>query len=132
MRTFIAIVLTLGTFSLSAQTDNTEKIAGLLGTGNSKALSGYFTPNVDLTVVETDDVYSKAQAEQILKKFFEENPPSTFKIEHDGKTKAGDRYVIGTLSTSKGKFRVTYFLKQINDAQLIKQLRIEESSDEIR
>ena len=130
MRFFIAIVLMLGSFCLSAQ--GTEKIADLLGAGNSKVLSGHFTPNVDLTVVDTDDVYSKAQAEQILKKFFEESNPTNFKVEHDGKTNAGDGYVIGTLSTQKGKYRVTYFLKQMDQSLLIKQLRIEESSDEIR
>jgi len=120
----------MATTAAFAQNDTAEKIADLLGAGNSKILSSYFTPNVDLTVIETDDVYSKAQAEQILKKFFQENEPISFKIEHDGNTKAGDRYVIGTLGTEKGKFRVTYFLKQMNGTQLIKQLRIEEGSDD--
>ncbi len=132
MRTFISIALLVSTFTLSAQSDNSAKIASLLGAGNSQGLSRYFTPNVDLTVLSSDDVYSKAQAEQILKKFFDEKPPTAFKIEHDGETKAGDRYVIGNLMTASGKYRVTYFLKQLNETQLIKQLRIEEGSEDIR
>lgn len=109
-----------------------DRVGQLLGSGNTKELSLEFTPNIDLTVLETDDVYSRAQAAQILKKFFQDHPPKAFSKEHNGKTKAGDSYVIGILSTSNGNFRTTYFLKQVKDEQRVKQLRIEKDRDGLR
>lgn len=132
MRTLIATVTFLMANMIMAQSNGAGQIGQLLGAGNAKELSAHFTSNVDLTVLSTDDVYSRAQAEQILRKFFQENPPSAFKKEHDGKTKAGDSYVIGTLVTSNGSFRTTYFLKQVEVSLRVKQLRIEQIRDELR
>ena len=108
-----------------AQTDITPVVITLIQGGKSAELSNYFIPNIDLTVLDNDDVYSKQQAAQILKKFFEMHVPKKFTIEHEGKSKLDDSYRIGKLTTEKGDFRVTFFLKKIGDKNLIKQLRIE-------
>jgi Domain of unknown function (DUF4783) len=113
---------------VKAQKDITPDVIRLLKSGNSAELSGYFIPNIDLTVLENDDIYSKEQASQILKKFFEAHKPKNFVIEHEGKSKLDDSYRIGKLTTEKGDYRVTFFLKKIGDKILIKQIRIELNS----
>ncbi len=102
-----------------------DEIIQSLKTGNSKTLSDYFNQNVEMVVLENDNVYSKAQAQQIVNKFFSSNPPENFTIIHQG-GKEGAQYVIGNLITSKGTYRVYFLLKKNSGKDYIHQLRIEE------
>lgn len=102
-----------------------DEILQSLKTGNSKTLSEYFNQNVEMVVLENDNVYSKAQAQQIVNKFFSSNPPENFTIIHQG-GKEGAQYVIGNLITGKGTFRVYFLLKKSGGKDYIHQLRIEE------
>ncbi|MBL7951206.1 MAG: DUF4783 domain-containing protein [Flavobacteriales bacterium] len=124
---FTTVLLALG---LHAQDDVKEKVVQAMRTGNSKDLAGHFIPNIDLTIKETADVYSKAQAEQIVRKFFNDNPPVDLVIEHSGVSKLGDKYFIGILRTTTGYFRVTFFLKKTDTVFQVKQLRIENSKND--
>ncbi|MCB0795615.1 MAG: DUF4783 domain-containing protein [Flavobacteriales bacterium] len=105
-----------------------DKVVLALKTGNAKELSSHFIPNIDLTVGKNSDVYSKAQAEQILDRFFEELDPRSFEVEHEGVSKMGDSYYIGNLTGAERTMRVTFFLKRTGSDLQVKQLRIEPSS----
>src|SRR5512133_2780441 len=70
-----------------------DEIILSLKSGNSKSLSEYFNQNVELVVLEYDNVYSKAQAQQIVSKFFSSNSPESFNVVHQG-GKEGAQYVI--------------------------------------
>jgi hypothetical protein len=128
------LVLLLSTallaIGLQAQDDVKEKVVQAMRTGNSKDLAAHFIPNIDLTIKETADVYSKAQAEQIVRKFFNDNPPVDLVIEHSGVSKLGDKYFIGILRCNTGYFRVTFFLKKTDAVFQVKQLRIENSKND--
>lgn len=108
----------------SAVAQNTDEIIASLKSGNSKTLSQFFNPNVELVVLENDNVYSKAQAEQIVGHFFESNRPESFTLMHQG-GKEGAKYVIGNLKTANGTFRVYFLLKKNGGKDYIHQLRIE-------
>ncbi|HBS85226.1 MAG: hypothetical protein A2W91_04675 [Bacteroidetes bacterium GWF2_38_335] len=101
-----------------------DEIILALKTGNSKTLAKYFDANIELKILEDEDIYSKTQAELILKDFFIKNKPVDFKILHDGGE--GVKYAIGTITTSKGSYRVTVMYKVSDGQPLVKTLRIEE------
>ena len=101
-----------------------EDIILSLKSGNARILSGYFNQNVELVVPDNDNVYSKAQAQQIVGNFFSLYTPVSFTIIHRG-GKEGAKYVIGNLSTKEGTFRVYFLLKQSEGKDYIHQLRIE-------
>jgi hypothetical protein len=109
---------------VSAQALVPDEIIQSFKSGNSKTLSEYFNQNVELVVLENDNVYSKAQAQQIVNKFFSTNIPESFNIIHNG-GKEDARYVIGNLATSSGSYRVYFLLKKNNGKDYIHQLRIE-------
>ena len=109
----------------AAQAEVKDRVVLALRTGNAHELATHLLPNVDLTILDNSDVYSKGQAEQILRKFFDEHEPSDMTIDHEGVSKMGDAYYIGKLTTARGGFRVTFFLKKTGGAALVKQLRIE-------
>ncbi len=123
MLQFIAVALfVLASNILQAQVP--DKILKSFKNGNSKTLSEYFNQNVDLVVLENDNVCSKAQAQQIISKFFNTYQPKDFTIIHQG-GKEGAEYVIGKLETNNGNFRVQFLLKKSGGKDYIHQLRID-------
>lgn len=110
--------------ALPSEAQVPDEIILSLKSGNAKVLSGYFNQNVELVVLDSDNIYSKAQAQQIVGNFFSGHPPENFTIIHQG-GREGAKYVIGNLETKNGKFRVYFLLKQSEGKNYIHQLRIE-------
>ena len=90
--------------------DISDDVASAVKTGNASNVAKFFSANVDLKILDKEDVYSKAQAELILKDFFAKNPIKSFAIIHKGTSKSGDQFAIGTYETSTGKKFRSYFL----------------------
>ena len=124
----ISTILIFINIGISKAGDLPDGIVNSLKTGNAKELSKFFNANIDLTLIDKQEIYSKTQAELILKEFFSKNIPSNFTVIHQGE-KEGSKYVIGNLTTSKGTFRVSLFLKNQDNTQVIQQLRIESGNE---
>ena len=120
---FILGLLLVSTVAKS-QIEIPNDIIKSLERGNAKLLSDYFNDNVELVVLDNDNVYSKAQAKQIVKNFFDSFVPESFTIIHRG-GKEGSKYVIGNLKTNNGNFRIYFLLKKEKGKDYIHQLRIE-------
>jgi hypothetical protein len=99
-------------------------IINAISAGNATALSKYFNNTVELTLLDNEGVYSKTQAEMILKDFFAQNPPKQFKILHQG-GKESSKYAIGSLNSNSKTYRITLFFKSEGEQVLIHQFRIE-------
>ncbi len=117
----LILTLLIGLTSFAQIPDN---VILSLKSGNASSLSKYFNKNIELVVIDKDDVYSKAQAEQIVSNFFKKHKPKGFEVIHDGEKK-GTLYGIGNLLTDKGTFRVYFLLKKNSGKSYIHQLRIE-------
>jgi hypothetical protein len=126
MKTFkIFLLLLLVTGSVKAL-DIYDDIANAIRSGDSKQIATYFSNSVDLTIMNQEDVYSKAQAESIVKNFLIKNPPKTFSILHKGSSKEGTLYAIGNLvSTNNKTFRISFFVKMVSGKYMIQELRFE-------
>ncbi len=122
---FLLLFFALPFSGLKAQTGVKDQVVSAIGSGNAAALAKHFVANVDMALPSASDYYSKAQAEQILRKFFEEHRPKGLTIVHEGTNRGGDSYYIGNLATANGDFRVTFFLKKNGDVFQVKQLRME-------
>ena len=102
------------------------KVFDAMKVGNSTELAKYFNNSVEVAILETEAVYSRQQAEQVVKNFFEKNSPKNFTLLHQG-GKSEAQYAIGTLEITNGKkFRVYFLVKEQSGTPLIHQLRIEE------
>ncbi|MBN1597913.1 MAG: DUF4783 domain-containing protein [Bacteroidales bacterium] len=104
--------------------DVPQGIISAFYTGNSSKLSEYFNQTIELTLFDKEEIYSKTQAEIIMRDFFTQNKPTQFKIIHQG-GKEHTSYAIGNLICASKKFRVTLLLKTENSSVYIHQLRIE-------
>ena len=104
--------------------DPLDKIALAIQAGNAKALAAYFDNTVEITIQNDEGVvYSKAQAEQVMKDFFMKNSPTSFKIMHKGSSVGNSMYGIGTMQTSKGGYRVNVFYKKNGADYVIYKLK---------
>jgi len=118
----LSLFLVQNAFSQSAEK---ESIASAIQKGNAQAVGSYFAKSVDLTLDDLEDIYSKDQAIVILENFFSDNPPTSFKLKHEGKSKLEDHFYIGDLKTEGQNYRLTFFLKKEGSDFKLKQLRVE-------
>ena len=107
------------------QGDIVDSLSTLFKSANSKEISKIFSPSVELTINEEEDVYTKAQAEQILREFFTKNAPVNSTVVHLINTNPNYRFGILSLSTKNAKFRVAITLKKTVNTFFITELRIE-------
>jgi hypothetical protein len=84
----------------------------------------FFDNNVEITMPDKGNSYSKSQGELILKDFFAINVVKSFDIIHKGEN-GGSQYCIGTLVTKGGSYRTTIYMKQKGDQQILQELRFE-------
>lgn len=111
--------------SVAFQGDVIDGLSAHFKTGNSKEIAASFSPSVDLIIIDEEDVYSKAQAEQILRSFFSKYPPVKSAVIHRLNTNPNYRYGALSLATKNGTFRVSITMKKIGSAFFITELRIE-------
>ena len=109
--------------------DIPQVIVSAFESGDAASLAEYFNSTIELTINNKEEIYSKTQAEVILKDFFTKNPPTAFRILHQG-GKESSKYAIGNLQTRTKNYRITFLLKSVNSKVFIHQLRIENSNVE--
>src|SRR5690606_19666592 len=88
--------------------DVIDDIASCVRGGNTKELSKYFSSTVSMTLLNDEGIYSRVQAEIILRDFFSKNTPMGVKISHRLDSNPNFRYVVLNLETAKDTFRVSY------------------------
>ncbi len=107
-----------------------KPIAGLddvitaLRSGNATELSKYVDDNIEITLPDKTDNYSRAQALMILQDFFSNNGVRNFEVKHKGDN-GGNQFCIGTLQTKAGNYRTTIFMKSKNGKQLVKEIKFQ-------
>jgi len=89
-----------------------SNVRAALKAGSSKEIVKYLNKSTDLDFDGDNSSYGKTQAEIVLKEFFKKNPPTDFKIIHQGASKAGSPYIIGQYSFKSGSYRVLIRLKE--------------------
>lgn len=121
-------ITAFGISSFQNANDVIKKVTTALQNGNLQDLSKFFNKTVELEILGDENFYSISQAELLLKDFFEKNKPSKFVVNHQG-TKDATSYAIGTLTTTKGNLRVSFFMKTEQNQTLIHQFRIEQNDE---
>ncbi|WP_257670623.1 DUF4783 domain-containing protein [Parapedobacter tibetensis] len=111
--------------SLANINDVIDDIASCIRTANTKELSKYFSSTVSMTLLNDEGIYSRVQAEIILRDFFNRNTPTSVKLAHRLDSNPNFRYVVLNLETSKDTFRVSYKLTNNDNSFQVTEFRIE-------
>jgi hypothetical protein len=121
---FVVLLFHFPAFTAS-QGDIIDDLSTQFRAGNSKDIAANFSSSVDLIIIDEEDVYSKAQAEQILRSFFTKYIPVKSTVIHRLNTNPSFRYGALSLATKNGSFRVSITLKKNGNAFFITELKIE-------
>ena len=126
MKWLYLFLLILPLCFLSADsTDIIDKTAELIKQGDIHELASSFSSTIELTVLDEGNVYSNAQAEQILTNFFKRNQPKSVKVLHRITSNANYRFAVLILATNNGVYRTSLSLKNVNGRFELNELRIE-------
>jgi nicotinate-nucleotide pyrophosphorylase len=120
---FLMIFITHNTLC-AAQKQPIDNIIEAFKTSSSNTLASYMDNNVEITLPDKNDNYTKAQATAIVKDFFNNNTVKNFVAEQKG-NKNGILFCIGTLTTQTGNFKVTVYLQHKNEKYYLQEIRIE-------
>ena len=101
-----------------------EDVISALKTGNAQELSKYVDDNIEISLPEKSDSYSRAQAVMVLKDFFTNNGVTGFDVQFKGEN-GGSQFCVGKLVTKSGNYRTTVFMKTKSGKQLVKEIRFQ-------
>jgi len=118
-----SLILLLLVSAVSA--DQIDSIAWLIKQGNSERLSQLLSPTVEITMNDQENTYSKRQAVEVVKKFFDEHRPVTSKLLH--KVNSGSKFLFGVViyTSTNGVYRIGYTIDITEKSTRIIELRIE-------
>ena len=112
--------------SLLAQ-DVPEGVIAAFRKGSSQELKAYLIEQVEL-MMDSRKVCSEREATLTkLGDFFAHNKVQHFDMNHQGK-RGESSFVIGTLTTANGKYRVNCYFKRLNDRYIVHQIRIDKTN----
>ena len=116
-------------YGISQNKNGLNEIATIIRSGNASQIAKFMDSSIEITIGETQKLYSKAQAEQVLERFFEKNNPKQFNLIHRSNVKEGkSKYGIGELhTTANKKFRTYFYVVLKNKKYLIRELNFEEN-----
>jgi len=121
---FIVIILQLFNFTAIFSQDILPKeVKKAVVEGNSKKLAVFFNKNIELSIKNKEDIYSKAQAQLIIKDFFKKHKPNYFKVIFEGKLH-NLHYAICNLKTSSKSFNVYILYQIVKNKAVIQKLEI--------
>ena len=123
---FMFVFLSLGGDPVA---DLSEEVVEAIKKGNAEKISVHFYDKVSIKIFDQEDIYSRAQAESVLKDFFTSHPVKSFTASHSSSQKSGNQFVVGALVTSTGTYRLSFLIKKYNDKFKIAQFRIENESE---
>lgn len=105
-----------------------EGVCSAIGSADVNALVASMGTELELSILDTEDVYSRTDATTALKKFYSRFTKTTFGKVHQGASKADDaEYCIGTLTTDKGSYRVYVYVAKRGQGIVLQELRFDPS-----
>jgi hypothetical protein len=119
---FLATVVIAFIMSAFKPITGLEDVINALKGGNAEELSRYIDDNIEISLPDKSDNYSRTQAVMVLKDFFNNNGVTGFEVQFKGEN-GGGQYCIGNLKTKSGVYRTTVFMKSKEGKQVIKEIR---------
>ena len=96
--------------------------------GNSQELNGYLSDKVELILESRSINVDNQAAEKKMASFFSGNRVSGFTVNHQGKRNESS-FIVGTLTTANGNFRVNCFFRKVAGKYVIHQIRIDKTNE---
>lgn len=127
MKTILRLLLSFALFGFSVNTSPEHAFSSLeraFKEGDTKKIVSHIDDKLLLEINRLESVYSKSQAELILKDFFDKNKPKDFSVKSKSLTK-GNYALLGTLNTENNKrYRVSIKLRELGNYFVLDKIAI--------
>ena len=121
---FVSLLYSISTASAQQQ-DVIDTLAKFFNTADASKISTLCSSTLELDILAQENLYSKAQAELIMRDFLSKNKPLSVKIIHRLLSNPNYKLAVLSMATIKDKFRVSISLSSNDESFLVKQIRIE-------
>ena len=124
-RFWILLILGFFTFNqVNAQNNIIDDISLGFANSDQQTIAKYIGNKVEINLFDLSGVYSKAQAEMVLKDFFDKYEVQSFQLFNKNNANGGpSKFAIGNLNTRNGNFRIFFILKEQEGAYFIQEMR---------
>ncbi len=110
-----------------AQSEFIDDVTVAFKNADQRLLSKYFSNKIEITLLDQSNVFSKSQAELVMKDFFSKYDPIDFQILYKNNPNSdAARFAIGQLDTRAGKFRIYFIIKNIENNLYLQEMRFEQ------
>lgn len=96
--------------------------------GSAQELAKFLGDKVELIVQGKSAGYDKQKAREAMAGFFSGNKVSGFEVNHQGKRNESS-FMVGTLATAHGNYRVNCFFRRVENNYVIHQIRIDKNDE---
>ena len=96
--------------------------------GSREGLTRYVGETMDLTIGSESGSKDRETALNEIAAFWETNKVEGFDVKHEGKRDESS-FIVGTLKTVNGNFRVNCFFRRVGNRYVIPQIRIDKIND---
>lgn len=118
-----ALIFFIGINNLKAS-DIIDDITLTLKNGDSNAFAKYFSPMVDVDILNQQNTFTSAQAQLLLNDFFSKNKPTEVKVFHKITSNPTQHFAVIIYDTQKIKYRISLQLQTQKGKLLINQITI--------
>lgn len=126
MKILLFIVTLLSSTTFYTSNNILNDIGNLIIDKDAVQLCKLISENIDLTIVDVEQTYSKSQAEQVLKGFFKNHKMKDFKVLHSGSNNKTLEFAIARLVTENTSFRAFILVDKTGESDQLIELRFEE------
>lgn len=105
-----------------------EGVAGAFEKGSSQELNKYLGDQIDLVILNQSISADKGKTNEAMAVFFSNHKVSDFCVNHQGKRDESG-FIVGTLMTANGNFRVNCFFRKVQNKYVIHQIRIDKTNE---
>jgi len=130
MKKLILFMLSAVVFCTAfAQLQDSVGLTSAFKKGSAQDLLPFLSNQVVLIIQNNPQSFKKSEAQKAMADFFSANKVTGFLVNHQGNRNESG-FIIGTLSTSNGSFRINCFFKKNGDSTvLIHQIRIVKTNE---
>ena len=126
---FTFIIFALAFFSQESKSQSfPQEIVKATQQGDANNLASHFNDKIELILPERSGVFSKEQAQFIMRDFFNDHKPTSFQVNHEG-VRDNSAYVIGRYVCSKDQFRFYFLTKNVDNKTVIIQIRVDKQDE---
>jgi len=125
-KNLLIFLLTVSSLAVQAQfaKNPMKEVVSSFKLNHLQDISRYMDDYISVTLNNNQSLYSKNQAEIIIKDFFDKNAASEFSVINDGSEEKNTKFALLSFESNREKYSLYILLKEKDNSYIIQEIRI--------